>query len=174
MSEFLRCRKSAAGLTTSEELLLSSVLTWYNQDADRVKELMQFIERNKCLSLRVIDWFVTNYSRNTPIMMERDGLPRDLYKDYQKNLSSYKKKYMDPFARRKRITILMFGQTERTSTIGQLNFFRWFLGSNIRQLLDERKQAVEHEMKYSIFNRIKSKKKDRTCSFTGRFRVSFL
>ena len=169
----MRCCE-ANNLTTTEELLLSSVLAWYNREADRVEQLMQFIERNKCLSLRVIDWFVTNYSRNTPIMLERDGLPRDLYKDYHTNLSCYKKKYMDPFARRKRITIEIFGKTQRTSTIGQLNFFRWFLGSNIRQLLDERKHAVENEMKHNIFNKIKIKKKNRACTFTGTFRITFL
>ena len=178
--------ESRSHLTHTEELLLSSVLEWYNQGDTKVTELLQLIERgkrNKSLSLRVIDWLVTNYSRKTPIIIDKGGAPKDMYKDYYVYLSSYNKKYMDPFARRKRVVVgfvLESGNITRniSTTIGQLIFFRWFIENNIRVYLEQNRNKIEQDMKQcTITQKEKNKKKKiyhhRTCSFSGRFKVSF-
>lgn len=178
---------SRSHLTQTEELLLSSVLEWYNQgdNNNKVTELLKLIERgkrNKCLSLRVIDWLVTNYSRKTPIVIDKGGAPKDMYKDYYVYLSSYNKKYMDPFARRKRVVVgfvLAPGNIRRniSTTIGQLIFFRWFIENDIRVYLEQNRKKIEQDMKQCTTSRKektgKKKTHHRTCSFAGRFKVSF-
>ena len=143
---FLGCMKTE-DLSRSDEVLLRSVLQWYNNNSSRVENFLQIVERNNGLSLRVIDWLVTNYSKTTSVTIENDGIPRDLYRDYQKYLSAYNKRNMDPFARRKKISIIVFGKKSRRSTVGQLNFFRWFLKNNLVDYLRVNRKVVEGHMK---------------------------
>lgn len=166
------------GLSKSDQLLLQSVLKWYNEHPPRVSEFVRIVERNNGLSLRVIDWLVTNYSRTTPVIIEKDGLPKDLYRDYQKYLSAYNKKNMDPFARRRRISITVFGTKARKSTVGQLNFFRWFLTNDLEIFLRQNRQEVEEHMKNFSVARKQAGKKigcsgGNVRSYSGKFRVDF-
>ncbi|ACH46831.1 unknown [Feldmannia species virus] len=174
---FLGCTKSA-DLSDSDQLLLLSVLRWYNTNSKRVSGFLEIVERNNGLSLRVIDWLVTNYCKTTPVMLHRrDGPPTDLYRDYQKYLSAYNKKNMDPFARRKRVTITLFGKKTRKSTLGQLNFFRWFLKNKLEEFMHLNKAVVEDDMK-RVADRVSQKKRHRKKAptarvFSGKFLVEF-
>lgn len=177
---FIGCTKTE-GLTRSDEVLLFSVLEWYNFEPSRVEKFIQIVERNNGLSLRVIDWLVTNYSKTTSIVIEDNGVPRDLYRDYHKYLSAYNKKNMDPFARRKKISVVIFGNKTRRSTVGQLNFFRWFLGNNLVGYLETNKETIEGHMKdaeqRSKLGKTKTTRKVQTKgsvnSYLGKFVMEF-
>lgn len=166
-------------LSRSDQVLLESVLAWYNEDSSRVDEFMGIVKRRNGMSLRVIDWLVTNYGKTTSVMLETDGIPRDLNRDYQKNLSAYNKRNMDPFARRNKISIKVFGKETRNSTVGQLNFFRWFIRNNIPSYLKKSKSVVEKHMKQSEsrsksgnHRRVKCTKHN-TKSYSGKFTMEF-
>ena len=134
-------------ISRKEEVLLLSILEWYNSDSDRVKQFTDVVKHKNGLSLRIIDWLITNFSKKVSVPIETRGIPGDLYRDYHKNLSAHNKKNFDPFARRQRICILMFGKERRFSTIGQLNFFRWFLQKNLCSFLIENKPMIEKHMR---------------------------
>ena len=136
-------------LSRKDEVLLTSVLQWYNQERARVQTFSDIVNHKNGLSLRIIDWLITNFSKSFSVAIESDGLPRNLRRDYHKNLSAHNKKNFDPFARRRRIRILLFGEEDRVSTIGQLNFFRWFLSKNLVGFLLENKAVIEKHMKES-------------------------
>lgn len=136
-------------LSRKDGILLDSVLQWYNQERARVQTFSDIVNHKNGLSLRIIDWLITNFSKAFSVAIESDGLPRNLRRDYHKNLSAHNKKNFDPFARRRRIRIILFGQEHRVSTIGQLNFFRWFLSRNLVGFLLENKAVIEKHMKES-------------------------
>lgn len=132
-----------------DEVLLSSVLRWFNQEESRVQTFSDIVHHKNGLSLRIIDWLITNFTKSFSVAIESEGLPRNLRKDYHKNLSAHNKKNFDPFARRRRIHIVLFGKEKRVSTIGQLNFFRWFLSKDLVGFLLENKSVIEKHMKDS-------------------------
>jgi hypothetical protein len=108
---------------------------------------MDIIHRRSGLSLRIIDWLATNYSKHTHITVHMNGIATDLYKDYHKNLSTYNKRNFDPFARRRRIGLIAFDGKTMESTIGQLNFFKWFISKDLLPFLLANKEHVETHMK---------------------------
>lgn len=147
-------------ISRKDEVLLTSVLDWYNADESRVQQFIDIVKHKNGLSLRIIDWLITNFSKKVSVSIETRGLPGDLYRDYHKNLSAHNKKNFDPFARRQRICILLFGKERRFSTIGQLNFFRWFLQKNLCDFLLENKSVIEKNMRdYEKSSKKRSSKK---------------
>lgn len=133
-------------LSRKDEVLLHSVLEWFNDEQTRVDQFYDIIRHKHGMSLRIIDWLITNFSRRVDVMIDTIGIPRDLYRDYHKNLTSYNKKNFDPFARRKRICILIFDE-QRFSTVGQLNFFRWFISNDLTKFLIANKETIERHMR---------------------------
>ncbi|CAN0561947.1 unnamed protein product, partial [Ectocarpus sp. 12 AP-2014] len=142
----------ATSFSRKDEVLLNSVLLWFNEEEGRVQTFADIVHRKNGLSLRIIDWLITNFTKSFSVAIESDGLPRNLHRDYHTNLSAHNKKNFDPFARRRRIHIVLFGKEERVSTIGQLNFFRWFLSKNLVGFLLENKSVIEKHMKDSDTN----------------------
>ncbi len=136
-------------LSRKDEVLLHSVLEWFNEDEARVQQFSDIVKHKNGLSLRIIDWLITNFSKNIRVSITTNDLPIDLYRDYHKNLSAHNKKNFDPFARRRRICIILFGNEQRFSTIGQLNFFRWFISKNLCNFVIEKKPIIEKHMRES-------------------------
>lgn len=147
---FLRTEEDGV-VSRKDEVLLSSVLQWFNEEESRVRTFSDIVNHRNGLSLRIIDWLITNFSKAFSVAIESDGLPRNLCKDYHKNLTAHNKKNFDPFARRRRINIVLFGAEHRVSTIGQLNFFRWFLSKDLVEFLIQNKAVIEKHMKDSEF-----------------------
>jgi hypothetical protein len=56
-----------------KDVLLYSLKTYYSKD-DNLSNLLNIIKYKKSISLRVIDWFATNYSKkyNTIYMIYKD------------------------------------------------------------------------------------------------------
>jgi hypothetical protein len=131
-----------------QELLLNSLNTYYNKNEKFKKELKVLIEGKHKLSLRLIDWLVTHYSKkcnvnfwikgdqiydNLPIDKKDDDKYKkvNLYLNYRAQLKSYAKLNFDTFRRHNRITFYINKNDSITTTIGQLNFFRWAFNNNI-------------------------------------------
>lgn len=113
-----------------KQLPVMQVLARY-YTTDRVKEvLLPVISSNKDkISLRALDWLVTNYSKKKPIIykIKPADMPEKLvnmYTEYKTWLWKYRRSHFDPFRRRHRLTFRVDG-TEHTTTVGQLNFMYW-------------------------------------------------
>ena len=54
-------------ITTQNELLLNKLLKYYNKD-DNLSKILSIINGESAISLRLIDWFTTNYAKKNYII----------------------------------------------------------------------------------------------------------
>jgi hypothetical protein len=149
----------------SSNLLLSSLTVFYKKHPAYRKALKEIIEGHSVLSLRIIDWFVTHYSRLHQVIYWIDTeknkyyekYPENgnsnikkfhLYTEYRAQLQSYTKLFFDPFRRHERITFIL--ETDPLvsieTTVGQLNFFRWAFQNHIFNYINENLETIENTM----------------------------
>ena len=159
-------------LSVKQELLLNKIKAFF-KDINNIKELLEIVEGKTKLSLRIIDWFVTNYSKKKIIItknkkkqIERFGTSKispktkkkleekyeelNVHLNYKAQLKSFQKKQFDPFCRRQRINFYYTPDKHFVTTVGQLNFFKWAIENNILQYIKENIDVIEKDMNQNI------------------------
>lgn len=136
-------------ITNSKDLLMSSLSKFYS-NKHNFNKIIPIIEGNSAISLRLIDWFVTNYSKkkNTIVTFEKNNnvIHFNVYLSYRSQLKAYSKQQFDPFRRRDRITFIAADQQTLETTIGQLNFFRWILQNDLLDYIGKNLEDIERDM----------------------------
>ena len=134
---------------TQNDLLLDNLMNFYS-DVSYLNKMVDIINGESKISLRIVDWFVTNYAKKYFIVYEiknDDSSHRfKVYNDYKLKLKAYSKRRFDPFCRWERITIPYENNTTVQTTIGQLNFFEWALQNNIIDYIKENLSDIEKDM----------------------------
>jgi len=133
-------------------LLLEKLMKYYKQN-NNLTNMINIINGESEISLRIVDWFATNYSKKHYTVYKLDNNKRfKVYNDYKLHLKAYSKKRFDPFCRWDRITI-PYGYDEQKketiyvqTTIGQLNFFKWALENKVIQYIKEHYKEIENDM----------------------------
>eukprot|EP00798_Chlamydomonas_sp_ICE-L_P002160 gene2159-18211_t len=99
------------------------------------------------ISLRLIDWFVTNYAKTHNVVIHSPiaSLPLYVYRQYRMQLKAYSKQQFDPFRRRDRI-LFHYGSENIETTVGQLHFFRWMIENCILEYVEEHVDEIEAGM----------------------------
>ena len=125
-------------------------MEFYSKD-NNIDKILPIINGEHKVSLRLIDWFVTNYSKKyytTFNITSKSGNARrfKVYVDYKLKLKAYSKKRFDPFCRWVRITIPYGENTSIQTTLGQLNFFRWALEYRILDFIEKNLVDIENDM----------------------------
>jgi hypothetical protein len=140
-------RKSAK-INCKPELIVASLQRFYATNPD-IGKIMPYLTGEAKISLRIIDWFVTKYSRQNFTAYDISGQRFVVYKSYKGQLNAYNKQYFDTNCRRERIQFSVPGQEAFITTIGKLNFFRWALETNLIDYIE----AHEEELKggYNAF-----------------------
>jgi hypothetical protein len=155
-----------------QELLLVSLNNFYKNQKNR-EYLLKILSGEEKISLRIIDWFVTNYSKKKNIIYsinlkiispKRNTMKRGLkyskkdidkyinqkqinvFLSYKEQLRAYSKKQFDPFCRRNRIEFYFNEEESITTTVGQLNFFRWAIQNNIINFILDNYKEIETDM----------------------------
>jgi len=120
------------------KLLLQSLERFYDDHKNGSKLLDIINHRINGISLRTIEWFVTNYAKRNNVSYKKEisGRVFSVHIEYKSTLEGFSKKLFDPFCRTERIDFKVNGETIKT-TIGQLNFVRWCIQNNI----------IEHALK---------------------------
>lgn len=131
--------------TTQNELLLRNLMDFY-RETDLLDKMLSIISGESSISLRIVDWFATNYSKMHWTQYQRKGRPFKVYVDYKLKLKAYSKRRFDPFCRWDRITIPYKNNTYIETTIGQLNFFKWALENNVIDYIEENYVDIENDM----------------------------
>ena len=151
--------------TTQNDLLLNKLLIFYDHN-NNLKRMLNIINGNSKISLRIVDWFVTNYAKKhyTVYNIVKNNVPSikriKVYDDYKLMLKSYSKRRFDPFCRWDRITI-PYNKTEHIqTTIGQLNFFKWAMENRIIEYIEENLSIIEHDMNSRNNSRSRENNKD--------------
>lgn len=117
---------TTAATTTNGATVLSRALERYFSDPRKftiLHLLTTASDQKRTISLRLIEWYVTDYSRYV--------IPNaTTVAEYADNLNIYTRKMFDPFRRGKQQR-LRCGDVEVQTTVGQMNFFRWFIESGL-------------------------------------------
>ena len=128
-----------------QELIVMSLQSFYAGRKD-LPEVMELLQGTSIISLRLIDWFVTNYAKRHNIGYVIGGQEFMVYMSYKSQLKAYSKKLFDPFCRRERIMFSLPGTEQFVTTVGKLNFFRWAIEKNVIEFLKVNREPVEKEM----------------------------
>jgi hypothetical protein len=145
--------RKSSGVISKIDLLMTSLSKFY-LDEKNINILIPIVNGLSKISLRVLDWFVTNFCKkhNTVIHYHRDGKPNKLivHLDYKNQLKAYSKKQFDPFCRRERINFIYGKGNELLTTVGQLNFFRWAIEYYVIDYIIENLEMIEADMNNSL------------------------
>tara|TARA_Y100000992_G_scaffold44459_1_gene25382 strand:- start:127 stop:732 length:606 start_codon:yes stop_codon:yes gene_type:complete len=148
---------------TQNGLLMENLMEFY-KNKEHLKFMMNVISGETNISLRIVDWFVTNYSKKNYTVYDIQSLEYTdkiirfkVYNDYKLKLKAYSKRRFDPFCRWERIKISYDENNYMETTIGQLNFFKWAIENKIIDYIQEHYDEIEKDM--NDRNSI-SKKKD--------------
>jgi hypothetical protein len=128
-----------------QELLVLSLQKFYNSCAD-IDEIIHLLEGEGVISLRLIDWFVTNYSKKNNIGYVIGNQEFLVYNNYKSQLKAYSKKMFDPFCRRERIMFQIGDKSTFVTTVGKLNFFRWAIEKGVLDYIRKHQETIEKEM----------------------------
>ncbi len=135
-----------ASYTTQNSLLLNNLLKFYNVD-NNLDKMLCIINGESKISLRIVDWFATNYAKKFYTVYQLGNNKRfKVYVDYKLKLRAYSKKRFDPFCRWDRIMIPYKEGNSIQTTIGQLNFFKWALENEVISYIEENYIAIEKDM----------------------------
>jgi IS1 family transposase len=141
---------SNATYTTQNDLLLNNLMEFYKKD-DNLNKMLNIITGESKISLRIVDWFATNYAKKNFTLYNiesANGACRrfKVYVDYKLKLKAYSKQRFDPFCRWDRINIPYKDGTFIETTIGQLNFFKWSLENKVIQYIEDNYETIEKDM----------------------------
>ena len=135
---------------TQNELLLKNLLEYYKND-ENLEKMLKIITGESKISLRIVDWFVTNYSKKyfTKYDIVEDGKVMSRFKvyfNYKLELKAYSKKRFDSFCRWERIKIPYKDGKFIETTLGQCNFFCWCLKNKVIEYIDEHYDEIDDDM----------------------------
>jgi len=140
-------------LNTQNALLLSNLMEFYNKHGN-LEKMMKIINGESDISLRIVDWFVTNFAKKYYTVYELSQSNSEthsitrfkVYNDYKLKLKAYSKKRFDPFCRWDRISIPYNENQLMETTIGQLNFFKWAIENKIIDYIKNNYEVIENDM----------------------------
>jgi hypothetical protein len=139
-----------------QELIVASLQRFYNEQ-ENIDEILQILQGTSAISLRLIDWFVTNYAKTHSTSYILNNQEFLVYLNYKSQLKAYSKKLFDPFCRRERILFQIADRPTFLTTVGKLNFFRWAIEKGILNYIRLNSAEIEKEM--NIFMRDIQKQK---------------
>jgi hypothetical protein len=144
-------------IVCKQELIVQSLQQFYANRSD-LTEILKILEGESEMSLRLIDWFVTNYSKFHNISYIHKNQDFFVYIDYKNQLKAYSKKLFDPFCRRERILFQVGPYPSFLTTVGKLNFFRWALEKGILDYIKLNMAKIETAMNASSREMQKARK----------------
>ena len=134
--------------TTQNDLLMTNLMKFYGENNNyNLEKMLKIINGESPTSLRIIDWFATNYAKKFFTVYEVGANRRfKVYVDYKLKLKAYSKRRFDPFCRWDRTTIPYGNGTFIQTTIGQLNFFKWALENGVIAYIEKHYSEIEDDM----------------------------
>jgi len=147
-------------MNTQHQWLLNTLLNFYNneENLDILKKIINreyVIYKNKKLSIRLVNWFVTNYAKqyftvyDLPIPNEKGEVETTkrffVWTNYKSTEDSYSKQMFDPYCRQQRIFI-PYGNQQIETTIGQMHFFKWAILNKVLDYIITNYEVIEKDM----------------------------
>ena len=151
-------------ISTQEDWVLHRLETFYTPE--RLELLSNILGNKTNISLRILDWFVTNYSKmNNVSYISKAGKHVIVYLAYKSHLKAYSKKMFDPFCRWTRVNFHGI-----STTVGQLNFFAWAIEDDVIEYLFEHRDDIHADMETRMTAGETAKKTTATTEHTRKKR----
>lgn len=133
-------------IPTTQELVLQKMHAVYG-DAALFERLRGILSGDSKVSLRLIDWFITNYSKMYNVCYEQAGSEFIVYLRYKAELNCFTKKLFDPFCRGDRIQFApVEGAKPIETSLGQLNCFAWLFEYGVLEYIEAHMEAIDGDM----------------------------
>jgi hypothetical protein len=134
--------------TTQQEVLLGKLIEYFSKDDYAAMDvILPIINGEDRISLRLVDWFVTNYAKKSwTTYKNKSGRRFVVHVEYKLRLNSYKKKRFDPFCRWERTEVPYRNGQSVSTTLGQLNFFKWAIDNKVIDFIRENQEVIERDM----------------------------
>jgi len=153
--------KSCKNITSKQALLIIPITKFFSNRSMLNKIIT--ILKGESISLRLIDWFVTNYCKKYNILYNLNDFKGDqpnktqeqlqsfdnfiiIHNNYKGQLKAYSKRNFDPFCRRNRIRFYYEDNKYFITTVGQLNFFKWALENHIVDYIEKHLKDIDTDM----------------------------
>ena len=143
---------------TKLSLLMKSLTNFYKNE-EYIEKMKSIVDQNSVISLRILDWFITNFSKKYRTIIESNNRTVDVYQNYKLQLKSFSKKAFDPFCRKNKIIFYYTDNEYIETSCGQLCFFRWCFENGILNYVKDNLSVIEQDMKNSLKDK-KAKKGD--------------
>jgi hypothetical protein len=134
---------------TQNDLLMKNLMDFYANRENLIK-MMNIINGESPISLRIVDWFVTNYAKKYYTVYTMNSNSNNqrfkVYNEYKLRLKAYSKKRFDPFCRWDRISVPYDADNYMETTIGQLNFFKWAIETQVIGYIEANYSEIENDM----------------------------
>ena len=155
-------------IANTQNALLLNMLYKFYENKYNLDIMFKIISGQSKLSLRIIDWFVTNYAKKNDTMY---AVSNEYVKDnrfnvninYKLKLKSYSKKKFDPFCRIYKLSIPYKPGMSIETTLGQLHFFKWAIENDIIGYILKNYAAIEQDMNERSSSSKKNKKIRGSC-----------
>ena len=148
-------------MISQQDWLLSELLEFYKNKEylEIVKRIINrefIIQKSKKISIRIVNWFVTNYAKQyftvyeIPNKMQAENSVKTerflVWTRFRSAEEGYSKEMFDPYCRKDRIIIPYDESTKIMTTIGQLNFFKWAILNKVIDYIIENYDEITNDM----------------------------
>ena len=126
-----------------------------------IYKILPILDRKKnTISLSLIDFFVTNYSKKFNISYKLGKKKFDVFNEYKSLLKSHSKQLCDPFNRSGKIIQLEYEKDKKLeTTYKQLNFLKWVIKNKILNYINDNLEEIKKIKKEFIEGKRDDKKK---------------
>jgi len=145
-------------------------LNEFYKDGKYISKIKPILDQKAEVSLRILDWFITNYAKKYRVIINGNF---DVYQNYKLMLRSFSKRQFDPFCRKNKIVFYYQNWEDSTdknvskgvelksssqmtdeacleTSCGQLCFFRWCFQNGIIDYVENHLEEIENDMKQSL------------------------
>lgn len=134
-------------IPSNQQIILNNARKFFESNPSFIKILYNINAGKSRLSLRLIDWFLTNYTREHETYIDTDDYrDKGIYKLYRSKLKKFNKKYFDTFCRGDRIVIPQEDDSPLETTVGQLNLFYWLFSEGILNIIIQKRELISQHM----------------------------
>ena len=148
-------------ISSQENTLIKSLDKFY-KNKDYMNIMLPIVNGYSKISLRALDWFVTNYSKHKKVTytLKSNNKIFNVHYNYKAQLKAFNKKFFDPFCRGNRIPFFYDKDNCIITTIGQLNFFKWAISNEVVNYVTENLKDIEIDMNKTNKREVKKEKKN--------------
>ena len=133
----------------SRSILMQPIMEFF-KNKENMGKMLSIVQGKAKISLRLLDWFVTNYAKKTNVVYQVNNTRFMVYPKYKSELKAVKKEKFDPFCRGERIYFRYnHNKDPIETTVGQLNFFKWAIENKVVDYVAENLEEIESDMKVS-------------------------